>query len=438
MSRTYLLITHDYPPINSARSVRWSAIAKRLATDGDRVDVVSAWQSDWPHEEILDGVRISRTNQIWLEKLRAWFKKSRGRRGELVHTSSNSSKRAGWRRGISFIAYRIYHDLYKNLYWPDGAMPWYLPALKQARKLMSITEYDTLISASPYFTAHLICLRLLKALPEQQWLVDIGDPFSFEEIEPHNNPLLYKKLNVRAEGRVLERADRISVTTPQTLEKYVSLFPSCASKIKVIPPLFVQSGGEIEYPKVFPSEEKIRLVYIGRLYFEGRNPDNLLKLYESLLETSLRDALELHFFGDTRAVEASFEPYRNLIGDKIYLHGQVPHEIAMRAMHDASVLINLGNKSPYQLPSKVVEYVSAGKPIINFAQIRTDTSERFFESYPSVINVHVWNSEETDFQVDALFNILSNLPPKLPRSQIARLLLPYTIDEIVTQYKSLL
>jgi glycosyltransferase involved in cell wall biosynthesis len=50
-------------------------------------------------------------------------------------------------------------------------------------------------------------------------------------------------------------------------------------------------------------------------------------------------------------------------------------------MYDADVLVNLGNDTPYQLPSKVVEYLAAGKPVLNIASRPDDSPAAFFSQY---------------------------------------------------------
>ncbi|NIM96325.1 MAG: glycosyltransferase, partial [Anaerolineales bacterium] len=238
----------------------------------------------------------------------------------------------------------------------------------------------------------------------------------------------------RSEHKVFNTADAISVTTAETHQAYATRFSNCATKIYVIPPL-LSIQEELEgYPPIFPRDDMIRLVYVGRLYADGRRPDFLLKLFTILLQTPLEDRIELHFFGDARAVEESFVAYNSLINEKIFLHGQVEHDIAARAMYDASVLINIGNKSPYQLPSKVVEYASTGKPILNIAQIECDSSMGFFKSYPVVINLIDTGGSNIENQAEDLFNFLSHLPEQLDTKYVNETLMPFQIDAIAAMY----
>jgi hypothetical protein len=41
------------------------------------------------------------------------------------------------------------------------------------------------------------------------------------------------------------------------------------------------------------------------------------------------------------------------------------------------ILLSIGNKNKYQLPSKVIEYISLGKPVLHYAEIPSDPMYRF-------------------------------------------------------------
>ena len=222
IAKNILIVTHDYPPIVSARAIRWRALAEYWAHQGHRVDVVSAWQTGFLQKETLHGVQVYRVNAMWLENLRAWFKKARGAPGRTSDEQHGDAPQPHATGLISHIAYWGYHKIYKQLYWPDGAFPWFRSALRKTRSLLSSSDYDVLITVSPYFTAHHVGLHIHNEMPNLPWLVDIGDPFSFEEFEPPNNLRLYRARNHHAEHRIFQNADAICVTTEETRSRYSS------------------------------------------------------------------------------------------------------------------------------------------------------------------------------------------------------------------------
>ena len=46
----------------------------------------------------------------------------------------------------------------------------------------------------------------------------------------------------------------------------------------------------------------------------------------------------------------------------------------INSMH---ILLSIGNTNTYQLPSKVIEYISLGKPVLHFAEISNDPMYKF-------------------------------------------------------------
>jgi hypothetical protein len=438
MNKQLLIVTHDYPPINSARAIRWSALAEYWAQQGHNVDIISAWQTGFAKEEELNGVGVQRVNAMWLENLRGQLKREKSLRNEKNPTQPGERERPQLRRVLSQIPSWVYQRIYKQLYWPDSAFPWYLPASNLAKTMISSNPPDALITVSPYFTAHCVGYNIQKAFPHLFWLVDIGDPFSFLEVEPANNHKLYRALNHRTEGKILRNANAICVTTLETLNKYIDCFPDCATKIHVVPPLCSFSNLESALPPFFPPDTALRLVYLGRLYKDVRSPDFILRLFTKLLEKTTSIPLELHFVGDTREVSSSFEPYRQLMGKALFLHDPVDPDGVKCIMRDADILVNIGNKTSFQLPSKVVEYATSGKPILNLAQIENDSSSAFFQNYPAALNLLVGTDLDFEQQVNAFAQFTSNLPPQIDQNTLEEWLSAYQIEAISDGYERLI
>jgi hypothetical protein len=103
-------------------------------------------------------------------------------------------------------------------------------------------------------------------------------------------------------------------------------------------------------------------------------------------------------------------------------------------MKEANILVNIGNKSPYELPSKVVEYASFGKPVLNIARIEKDTSMEFFKAYPASLCL-LENGELGDSaHVENLVQFIEK-QPHLENSQLQQWLAPYQIESIAANYE---
>ena len=69
-------------------------------------------------------------------------------------------------------------------------------------------------------------------------------------------------------------------------------------------------------------------------------------------------------------------------------------------MLNSDILVNIGNATKYQLPSKLVEYVSTGKPILNITSILDDSSDAFLSSYPMAKTVCLGKDDDVASKVE--------------------------------------
>lgn len=436
-SRRILIISHSYKPATTPRAIRWSAIAEYWAAQGHKVDLICAWEPGWDNYEVLQGVKVHRVEGRIIEAGRSKIKKLLAGGGGPQDQIAVSA--VGRNRGLmphfSFAVKWFYDHTWKKIYWPDHACLWYWPAIRRAMKLLDDHVYDNLISVSFPFIGHLVGLSCKRRFPQIKWVVDVGDPFCFAEITTPNNIYLYNKLNYYIEHKVFNNASAISVTNQLTADKYCELFQDNAQKISVIPPLMpaVEAGGI----KNYHNNNQIRMVFMGTLYRGIRNPSFLLNLFVKLLQTRLSEKLEIHFLGKLDGCEDYFQKYRHLLSNKIFLHGQVDRATALKAMQEADILVNIGNDNPFQLPSKVFEYIGNGKPILNIARVEPDSSHDILRNYP--VSLTLWD-RDADLTPEQLANCLEFIehPPKIDLASLRPWLKNFELETIAKSYEDLL
>ena len=322
-----LIISYLYPPSLTPRAFRWAAIAEQWAKEGHHVDVVCETAPARAASETINGVYVHRVGSKLIGRMR------RKIGTEKMGQAPESGK---LKETLTALIKKASKYAWRKLYWPDHACFWYWPAIKETKKLQAANDYDVMYSSSIPFTGHLVALGVKSKYPGLKWVADIGDPFCFSDGVTVNNFALYEGLNIRYEKKVFSLADAISVTTGATGERYGEIFPLSASKIGVISPLLsVEPAIEDGASRTSGKDDKIRLVFLGTLYKTIRDPGNLLRLFTRLLESDIAERLELHFYGDTNSCRDCFEPYNDLIGKKIFIHGLVDRKAAAAAMKDA-------------------------------------------------------------------------------------------------------
>ena len=137
----------------------------------------------------------------------------------------------------------------------------------------------------------------------------------------------------------------------------------------------VPTDADIPMPK-----EKINLLFTGWLYADIRSPQFFLDIARHLDERfrivfmgKECDLLRERFDFDTKA-------------EVVTLPNQ-PYNIALNAMADADILINIGNSVPVHMPSKTLEYINARKPMVNFHKLPDCPTLHYTRRYPLCLNI---------------------------------------------------
>ncbi|MBX2890000.1 MAG: glycosyltransferase [Saprospiraceae bacterium] len=482
-----LIVTAWYHPFIHPRAHRWTALAEHWAATGHEVHVVTARHRDCPDEAVVSGVRVQRAGFDSLKEVVYYYfgsKNARGRVGVLPKKPGVFTRLATW----------LYNAVWKKIYFPDDACLWYFPAKKKARQLLEQEKFDALITVSLPFTGHLIGLRLrnFESFVNGQtvWLADIGDPFSIQA-KPLNNNFLYGKTSRRLEQKVLENADAATVTTEFALKKYREQFGEKAvAKTHVIPPLLhpapnpqtlkpsnpqtlkppnpqtlkpsnpqtlkppnpqtlkpsnpqtlkpsnLQTLKPSNPQTLKPSNpQTLKLAYFGALYASVRTPDVLLDLLEKMfaLRPDLKGKIEVHFYG-----EIFPEFFKKLAAQPaIRLHGLRPREEVQAAMRDMDILLNIGNTTDFQLPSKAVEYLAAGRPILNLSYTDDDPFAAFFGGNDLVFSLKIKNGRVGEEEVRRWLVWLEGEKEMPSEADLERAIAPYRVEAIARRYLDLL
>ena len=430
-----LIICYDYLPLISPNSFRWSSIAEYwVSKQAYEVHVICAWKPGFHRKEILNGVNVYRVGGLFIETIRNYVTKKCDPIGlnkiNIINNITIKQK--------LIILLKWFHDLtWKKIYWPDYACLWFFPAKKKAIEIIKEKKIKRLISVSFPFTGHLVGYFIKKKNSKTTWITDIIDPSFFPNFSPTNNHLLYSGLNKIIERKIIHKAQSVSVLTKSIQERYSVLFPKYANKITINPNLLFYKKVKGSKRLLFKDDQKIRLVFIGTLNKRIRSPEHLLKIFQMLLKTRIAEKLELHFFGGVDYCLDQFEPYQELINKKIFLHGLVSREKAILAMYSADILLNIGNSNPYQEPSKVIEYASTGKPIVNIITIHNDSSTKLLEKYPAALNIFFPILEKDSMQILKLVEFIEN-PQLIEKNFIGKLLKPYKIENVAHTYQLML
>jgi hypothetical protein len=423
-----LIISYSYAPQPTPRALRWSSLANYWVERGIDVDIITGWQNGLPEIEYTSGTTTYRVGGNLLTRLQSRFNSSSA---TSITTTANPSQKSAF---LKPLLKWLYDRTWKKLYWPDYACLWINPAVRATRRLLNEHSYAAIVSVSDPYSGHIVAYRTRPLHNGAKWLVDIGDPFSFREAARPNNFALYQNRNTKLESHIFSACDAISVTTEGTAREYISRFPNAKAKLTVIGPLMPAITNQVTLGAPAENRPVRKLVFVGTLYQGLRSPDYLLKLFVGLKRLPQHRDIELHIYGGVVGTSNLFDGVGDPAANAIHLHGQVSRERALEAMSDADLLVNIGNTSAIQLPSKVVEYVWLGRPILNIASHDNDSSYEYLKGHPAMLNLVARTSHVDPHHVAQLDSFMRVCPVVLPTSSLDSLRSRSRIDRIASQY----
>lgn len=412
-----LIICPYYLPSQTPRAFRWSSIISSLVKKGHHVHLVTS-QNPLSKTDTIANLSIHRVGYL---NVKEWLNFKSKTNSSTVERSSKEP-----------FLYKLAHNIWKNVYWPDGAFIWINAAKSKIRDLQSLHQFDVMISVSLPFSSHLVAKDVKMNHPKLKWIVDIGDPFSLQIDNPKNNLSLYKNRNEKNELAILNRADEISVTSSELSNIYKTQFKIDAEKIHVIPPLL-----RVGFPKEIPFKESItgpiRFIYFGSFYSKIREPKKILEVFSLLKKQNLDFTLDFYGNYEHQFME-QFSAFPEL-KDSLHIHGSLEPEKLIEKISQANILVNLGNKYNFQIPSKLPEYIASSKPILNIIYDDKDSFKNALNAHPLIFNFSMKASERLSLLVDF---VKKNKTAHLAKTKKDELLKKYLLESVFNQYENLL
>jgi glycosyltransferase involved in cell wall biosynthesis len=343
MSRRLLAISWDMPPLSGPRAVQVSRTLKHLVPLG--------WES-WV---VCFDARSDRYNQD--RELASRLRADRG----VTRVPVPSLEEAL----VCRIAWRVAPPL-KLL--PDEKWVWIGAAARAARRLAADQPFDVLVSFAQPWSDHLVGLRVHRetGLP---WVAHFSDPWT-------DSPYLrgrawQRRIWERMEAEVVRHANALVFVTAQTAARVMRKYPEAwHRKVHVLPHGYDRDDLPPGEPP--PADRRLTIAYTGRFYDGLRTPEHLLRALAALAaRRPLADELHVAFVGTPVASHRRLASSLGL-DPVVEFTGRVPFAESWRRARGADVLlvIDAAADEGLFLPSKLVEYLPAGKPILALTPLR--------------------------------------------------------------------
>ncbi len=250
---------------------------------------------------------------------------------------------------------------------PDRYRAWIAPARRTILAALESLPWrpQALVSFGQPWSDHLLAQGLAQRLG-LPWLAHFSDLWSDWELGQAD--ALTRACNRRLEARVMARAQRLLFTTPETLDLVLAKYPPAwREKAGVLSHSFVPG----HYPtEVFqPGNERV-IRYLGTFY--GQRHPALLGRPLAIIareRPELLRGVRFEIIGDYTPGPETRAALADLPQGLVVFRPPVPHRqgLALMAQAEALLVIEFPHPRSVWLPSKIVEYIGAARPILGLA-----------------------------------------------------------------------
>jgi hypothetical protein len=345
-----LALSYYYPPLVAARAIQVARLLKhaRLQTVLVCADEAGGRRDASPDPDA----------EASLEKcLRVPFSVSAGR------------------RQVNRAAYHFYRPLWGRLNKvPDEFAHWKRPVIRAVRNFISSEGYkpDLLVTFGQPMTDHLIGLRL-KQLYGWPWAAHFSDPWVDNVFSDYSMTPAIRRRNLALERAVMESAERLLFTSQETVELVMRKYPAeWMRKARVLPqcydPALYAAGSQAA------SDGSLTVRYLGEFYGH-RTPEPLLRALQAIARARAEALAGLRFelvgIEDHSIIKPEWT--EGLPQGLVNLRAPVAYRESLSLMGQADGLLVIDAPADLSvfLPSKLIDYMGAGRPILGLTPAGT-------------------------------------------------------------------
>lgn len=273
------------------------------------------------------------------------------------------ARRAGWAKLADLGAQKMRLPVWSKS--PDQHRAWKRAVLRRAADFLAEGRFDPdlIVTFGHPMTDHLIGLELSRRL-RRPWIAHFSDPWVDNPLNRYDR--LTKAVNLSLERRVFGAAGKLLFTSQETVDLVMSKYPAAwLGRAAVLPHCFDPA----QYAKAAgDGGPGLTLRYLGNFYGR-RTPRPLFGALARIhaIRPSILDGVCFELIGvmdrDDAIRDTGFE---NLPAGLVRVETLVSYRRSLELMASADGLLVLDAPAAESvfLPSKLIDYVGAGRPIL--------------------------------------------------------------------------
>lgn len=256
---------------------------------------------------------------------------------------------------------------------------------RKAIKLYKEKPFDAAVSVYLGMNELYAGILLKRKLPNIRLLIYTLDALTGRKV-PYNKYFnkIYKKSIQRWEQKAFNVADVICAMASHKSHYENKYYDNIRHKIEYmdIPLLTPTNINKIVINKYYYEKINKKIaVFTGLMTSYSGNPIYFLNILKNI------DNLEFHVFGTINEDLLKQIESTDLMNKKMFFHGRVPYNEIIEIQLQADFLLSFGCTNPNMVPCKIFEYISLGKPIINFYRISDDAAFPYLNDYPISLQI---------------------------------------------------
>lgn len=356
-----IIMLGGYYPNPSANGICIGYVIDALIEGGNEVYCLCNAQLGAPNEENHNNLHIRRVRPTAIKR---W--------ADLKNNSKNKIKKAFYSIVEKLVDW--FSVFNSTLTFPVSSKAHVRRYFKIAKKIISEEHIDTVVGVNAPIDSLCAAFWIKKKFKNLKLVAYCLDPVYGGCNHKFLPERVVKRRTCRFEQKILEKCS-IFISQLEHQENFISNHSHCMEKMRFVGvPLLVRRENQLACEN---NEQKV-VLYAGALSQKTRNPAYIFEVFKHVK----RIKLKMFVSNDERWVKDAAAGIEN-----VEISGKVSHDLILKEMDKADAFLNIGNNQSMFCPSKIVEYIGYGKPIISLYRTDHDTCRRYMEKYPCGIYI---------------------------------------------------
>ena len=260
---------------------------------------------------------------------------------------------------------------------------------RELNRHYSVSPFDAVISVGFPITPHLACQDFARDHLKVRWITYSTDTFYKNK---HGSRFLWLAKRRSKDERAAYRAADHNFFSREIMNVCQDfLGHEVLAKSSVLDYMLFDPSAPTGFDTGFLKPDRINLLYAGGFIEKARSPEYFLEILARLPPES---KIVWHVFSSGCYAEALAD-FARRHPDRLVCHRPVKvHEIR-DVMNACDILVNVSNDMDQFFPSKVFDYLSTGKPILNFTYPKR-MKNPLFEKHPHYLDVEMFGDAAAD------------------------------------------